>query len=326
MTTSRKTQPDPDSAPVGTQPAKPSTARAWFRFAVRCVLYYLGFILMLAFFQRSLIYPATRVERLTPSDAGLPLGQVHDITFPSADGLTLHGWHILPKSKIAVNQSQCDEYLNENGPVSLYFPGNGGNRRHRVDEFQLLSNLGCHVFAFDYRGYGENPGSPSEKKFAEDAASAWRYLTEDRKIAPKRILLYGESLGGGVATRLAAEQSEAQTPPRGLILRSTFRSMVDAASYHYPWLPVRMILIDRYPSMDRITRVTCPIIQFHGARDSIVPLSSGRALFDAAPEKSATGIAKTFVELPRADHNDVLLTSELPVRDALHAFLDTISK
>ena len=111
--------------------------------------------------------------------------------------------------------------------------------------------------------------------------------------------------------------------PGGLILRSTFSSLTDAGAYHFPWLPVRWVLIDRFPSEQRIRDVTCPLLQFHGRRDTIVPLRLGQKLFAAAPEKSASGVAKKFVELPNADHNDVMETSGRDIAKAVSEFFQT---
>jgi fermentation-respiration switch protein FrsA (DUF1100 family) len=180
------------------------------------------------------------------------------------------------------------------------------------------------VFIFDYRGYGENAGSPTEEALSADAQSVWEYATDERKIAPDRFILYGESLGGGVAVRLASELSEAGTPPGALILRSTFTSLVDMGSHHYPWLPVRLVMVDRFPSAERIPAVTCPILQIHGARDTIIPIKFGRRLFETAPEASATGIPKRFVELPKADHNDVIFVAEPEMRQAVGEFLESV--
>ena len=156
---------------------------------------------------------------------------------------------------------------------------------------------------------------------AQDAHSIWRYATADRGVARDRIILYGESLGGAVAVRLAAELSQSQEPPGGLVLRSTFSSLVEVAAYHYPWLPVRWALIDRFLSTDRIRHVTCPILLIHGDADTIVPLSLTRLLYEAAPEVSASGVAKSLVVIPGVDHNDVLFVAEDDVRQALHDFL-----
>jgi len=207
----------------------------------------------------------------------------------------------------------------------LYFSGNAGNRAWRIPEFEVFTQLGCDVFVFDYRGYGENPGSPSEEHLAADATAAWRYATQTRRIEPHRLILFGESLGGGVAVRLAAEQCAAGTPPGGLVLRATFSSLPDAAAYHYPWLPVRWLLVDRYPSAARMPQVTCPILHIHGLRDTIIPIQLGKKLFAAAPPQSASGIPKRFVELPAADHNDILAVAVPEFRDAVAEFLKRLS-
>jgi pimeloyl-ACP methyl ester carboxylesterase len=320
MTSSQKTQPDPDKPPLATATVT-SPARRWIWFGVRCFLFYTGVVLMLAAVQRTLMYPATKTEKIDPSNAGLPLFRVHSIDIQTQDGLTLHGWHILPAGKIAFDRAACDKLLQEQNFVVLHFHGNGGNRIHRSDDYQEWGRVKCHVIAFDYRGYGENSGSPSETKLVQDAQAAWKYLREDRKVPAHRILIFGESLGGGVATQLAAGVCEQGTPPGGLILRSTFSSMVDAASYNYPWLPVRLVLLDRYESIRRIPHVTCPILILHGKLDTIVPFNLGRKLFEAAPDKSASGIPKTFVELPDSDHNDYLATDGPLYRDSLAAFV-----
>ncbi|MFO1021597.1 MAG: alpha/beta hydrolase [Planctomycetales bacterium] len=119
-----------------------------------------------------------------------------------------------------------------------------------------------------------------------------------------RIFIYGESLGGGMAVRLAAECCQKGDVPGGLIVQSSFTSLVEAGGYHFPWLPVSWLLIDRYASIERINKVTCPILVLHGKRDSIVPFSMGRKLFETAAEKSESGVAKEFIEL-ECDHNDV---------------------
>jgi pimeloyl-ACP methyl ester carboxylesterase len=188
-------------------------------------------------------------------------------------------------------------------------------------EVQVLTEAGADVLIFDYRGFGDSPGEPSEEGLARDARAVWSFATETNKIESRRIVLYGESLGGGVAVRLASELSLNKTPPAGMILRSTFSSLTDAASSHFPFIPVRWLLIDRFPSDQRIREVTCPLLQFHGQRDTIVPLRLGQKLFAAAPDKSVSGITKKLVELPQADHNDVLESSRPEVSKAIREFL-----
>jgi hypothetical protein len=281
---------------------------------------------MFASLQRSLIYLPTREARIEPQDAGLPRGQVHTVTVRADDQLELRGWHVLADGRSAANREECDRELAAGRRLVLYFSGNGANRRYRVSEFGVLTSLGVDVFNLDYRGYGDNSGSPSEEMLAADARAIWNYATRERNVEPDRIILYGESLGGAVAVRLAAGLCEADGAPAGVILRSTFSSLVDAGAHHYPWLPVRLALVDRFASIDHIPQVTCPILQIHGARDSIMPIALGRRLFEAAPQRSSSGIAKEFVELPSAGHNDVTSVATAELRSAIRGFLTRLDE
>ena len=146
----------------------------------------------------------------------------------------------------------------------------------------------------DYRGYGGNPGTPTESGLLLDASAARRWV--DRRLAghPSRVAYFGESLGTGVAVALAVER-----PPDALILRSPYTSMVDVAGYHYPFLPARWLLRDRYPSDQRIGSLACPILIVAAERDSVVPARLARRLFDAAPPAT-----RHWLLLPGTDHND----------------------
>jgi fermentation-respiration switch protein FrsA (DUF1100 family) len=138
-----------------------------------------------------------------------------------------------------------------------------------------------------------------------DARAIWNYAVDDLKVPANRIVLYGESLGGGVATRLAANLCTDGIEPGGLIIQSSFNSLVAAGQYHFPLLPVNLLLIDRFESEKHIRHVTCPILHLHGELDTIVPLKLGKKLFSAAPERSSKGVAKQMVLLPHTNHNDV---------------------
>jgi fermentation-respiration switch protein FrsA (DUF1100 family) len=256
----------------------------------------------------------------------MPRGQVHTITVPAADQTVLHGWHVLPDGHTAANRAECDRELAAGRRLVLYFSGNAGNRRYRPLEFGIFTRLGADVFIFDYRGYGDNSGSPSEELLVSDARAIWNYATQERGVPANRIILYGESLGGGVAVRLAAELSQSDSAPAGLIIRSTFPSLVEAGEYHYPFLPVRLALVDRFESAVHVPDVTCPMLQLHGIRDTIMPIELGRRLFEAAPERSSSGIAKQFVELQNAGHNDVTLVAEKELREAIQGFLYTLDR
>jgi hypothetical protein len=284
----------------------------------RVVYWYLIILVMLAVFQRYLIYQPTRAAVIDPKLSGLEAGRIEEIQVPTADGLQLHGWCVreFSPSREAGRNGSADH------PTVIYFGGNAGHRGYRAIELDLLSRLGADAYLVDYRGYGDNPGSPTEEKLAADAQAVWKFVTTTRHVPASRVVLLGESLGGGVATRLASELSQAGTPPGGLILRSTFSGLAEVASYHYPWLPVKMLLIDRFPSAERIAHVTCPVLVLHGNVDDIVPFESGKQLFDAAPAASATSIAKTFVVLPGAGHNDIQYTARDAYRAAVKQFLD----
>lgn len=316
-------EPMPSSV---TDPRRPAGwRRRWLRGVVLFVVVpYLSILAMLAAFQRSLIYVPTRESDISPQQAGFATGTAHPINVTTGDGLRLNGWHVLPKGRTAENAGGCDAELARR-PLVLFFHGNGGHRGHRDDDYRLLAGLDLNVFAFDYRGYGDNPGDPTEEALAADAHLFWQYATAEKHVRPEQIILFGESIGGGVATRLAAELCRAGTPPAGLILRSTFSSLTDQAAFLYPWLPVRLVLLDRYPSIERIGDVNCPILILHGRLDSIVPYNLGERLFDAAPATSAAGISKRMVELPSANHNDVLATEAPAFRAAVREFLTQIT-
>lgn len=294
--------------------------RWWRRLAGLTLLPYLFVTGMLGFLQRSLIYlPAKGAVPVT--EAGYPPQQLREIKRVTEDGITLHGWFVRAdgadwSADALPPDDQCW--------IMLYFPGNGGHRGYRLKEIRQMTSLGCHVVYFDYRGYAENGGTPSEEDIARDARGTWDFATRQLGAAPDRIVLWGESLGGGVATRLAADLSREGRPPAGLVLRGTFTSLVDAAAYHYPWLPVRWLLLDRYPSLVRIGSVTCPLLMIHGRLDRIVPFEQGQRLFAAAPAVSGNGVPKRFVELPHAGHNDMMYVAADEIHSALRDFLQSL--
>lgn len=305
-------------------PRRPLLLSPWKRWMLILTIPTVGVVVMFVAFQRSLIYHPFVEKTLPAKLAELPTGRAHDVVSKTEDGLDLRGWLILAKGHVAETDQELEAKLAEGRPVVLYFGGNAANRRYRTLEVAVLADAGADVLIFDYRGYGDNLGEPTEAGLARDARAAWRFATETKKIESRRIVLFGESLGGGVAVGLASELSQKKDPPAGVILRSTFNSLTDAGAYHFPWLPVRWLLFDRFSSEQRIRDVTCPLLQFHGRRDTIIPLQLGKKLFAAAPEKSASGIAKQFVELPKADHNDVMESSGTDVSRAVRNFLPVV--
>ena len=206
-----------------------------------------------------------------------------DVSFTTEDGLVLHGWYF------AATGSRR---------TVLLFNGNAGSRESRLPLAGELLARGYAVLLFDYRGYGGNPGSPTEEGLMRDARAAQAWLVAQPGVDPEGLVYVGESLGAAVALALATER-----PPSALVLRSPFTSMADAGRVHYPWLPIALLLQDRYSSIERIHRVKCPLLVIAGEQDSIVPHAQSRRLFEAAP-----GPAKHFLSIPGADHNDPQLT------------------
>jgi uncharacterized protein len=244
--------------------------------------------------QRRLIYlPAPRA---VPAAAALLPG-AEEVSFPTEDGLRLDGW-FLPAAAAG------------RGPAVLVCNGNAGNRSLRAPLAAALARAGLAVLLFDYRGYAANPGRPTEPGLAADARAAAAYLAGRPEVDPARLVYFGESLGAAVALRLATER-----PPAALVLRSPFWSLAEVGRVHYPWLPVSLLLADRYDAAGRVGRLAAPLLVVAGERDRIVPAAHSRRLFDAAPQP------KRFVLLPGADHNDLDLLAGPRLLDEVTAFL-----
>ena len=319
----------PEPAPDSVTPATPDTSKrkasslTW-RFFISSLRIVLLLLIMLAWFQRSLIYHPAKVKELPASGSHLAHA-VFDVAVKSHDGLTLNGWLMLagqPRSELPVDPKPL---LKKGRPLVIVFPGNAGHRAYRSHLLHTFGELGVDAMIFDYRGYGENLGKPSEAQFVKDARTVWDFATKTLAVSPRQIVLYGESLGGGSAVRLASDLCRDRIEPGGLIVESTFNSLAAAGGHHFPILPVSLLLMDRFESSRHITAVTCPILQLHGVRDRVVPVSLGKKLFDAAPAQSSRKIPKRQVLLPNSDHNDVY-GPDLPlVVDALRAFLKQVA-
>lgn len=274
-------------------------------------------LLMLVLLQRHLIYQPTR-EPVVHAMAGATADRLTDVSIVTSDGVTLKGWHVAARTAGQSGGAAPADHAPRR--LTIYFQGNAVHRGRRGKQFTMLSNLGSDVLIVDYRGYGESGGRPSEQGLALDACAIWKHAIEELGFTADQIVLFGESLGGGVATGLAAELCEQGVVPGGLILRATFASLVDTARHHYPWLPVSWLLIDRYPSIDRLPRINCPLLVLHGDQDQIIPFAHSERLYAAAPERSANGVPKMFVPLPGAGHNDILYVAAERVEGALTEF------
>jgi fermentation-respiration switch protein FrsA (DUF1100 family) len=297
-------------------------------------------------FQRHLIYLPSPGP-VPPAASVLPGAE--DVTFETTDGLRLHGWFVpaagveggwgavdspapaRPRSVTLPEGAPPQAGEGESrpapegaarlvedpvaarprpGPAVLVCNGNGGDRSMRAALAVALSRLGLAVLLFDYRGYGGNPGSPSEEGLAADARAALAHLAGRPEVDPGRVVYLGESLGAAVALRLAVER-----PPAALVLRSPFASLAEVGRRHYPVLPVSLLLRDRYDSAAVAGRLSAPLLVVAGGRDRIVPASHSRRLFAAAPQP------KRLVVLEGADHNDHDLLAGPRLVDELRAFL-----
>ncbi len=244
--------------------------------------------------ERMLFLPGVpgRAHEVTPLALGLDYQDVH---FKTADDVSLHGWYVSAPAP--------------RGTV-LFFHGNAGNVSHRLDSIAIFHALGLDVFIIDYRGYGQSEGQASEDGTYRDAEAAWRYLTAGRGIEPGRIVIFGRSLGGAVAARLARG-----VEPAAVIIESSFTSAADVASRLYPFLPVRFLLRLEYPVADDLERSSSPVLVVHSRGDEIIPFGMGKALYEAAPQP------KAFLEL-KGDHNSAFLLDRDRYLEGLRDFLD----
>ena len=225
--------------------------------------------------QRSLMYfPDANLP--VPGDVGAPEFQV--VSYRTSDALELVSWYRPAKKGFA---------------TIVYFQGNGGNISHRIFKTQALIEAGYGLLLVGYRGYGGNPGQPSEDGLYHDARAALAYL-QGQGLPSERLVMLGESLGSGVAVRMATE-----TKFRAIILEAPYTSTVDVGQAAYFFLPVKMLMYDRFPSIDIIGGIQAPLLVIHGERDRIIPTRFGRLLFQAAPQPKEAHF------LPGAGHNDL---------------------
>jgi uncharacterized protein len=244
---------------------------------------------MLAALQRQLIYFP---DSTTVPAAGDVIDGARDVTVRTSDGLALGAWFVPARSASDMHMAV------------LVAPGNGGNRWGRASLAVELSRHGLAVLLMDYRGYGGNPGSPSEEGLARDAMAA-ALLLDELGYPARRTIYFGESLGTGVVAALQARRM-----PAGLVLRSPFTELADVGAHHYPWLPVRMLLTDKFKTVELLSDSAVPVTVVYGDRDSIVPSDLSARVADEA---------KYLVErvvLRGADHNDPVMFGP-PVADAV---------
>ena len=238
---------------------------------ILAVLAYGGVLALMYVFQRSLMYFPDRA-RTPPAVAGLP--RAEEVTLKSADGENLIAWYVPPQAS---------------KPLVIYFHGNGGALNLRADRFRWLTADGFGLLGVSYRGYGGSTGKPTESGLLLDAMAAYDFAAA--RFPSGRIVLWGESLGTGVAVALAAER-----PIGGLILDAPFTSAADIGASAYPFIPVRWFIKDSFRSDERIGRVKAPLLVLHGGMDGIIPVRFGERLFALANEP------KRIVRFPSGGH------------------------
>jgi len=244
--------------------------------------------------ERSLIYYPTRRLEATPRDYGLAFEEVR---LAAEDNVRLHGWYVPGRRPVTL----------------LWCHGNAGNISHRLENLRLIHDrLGVGVLIFDYRGYGESEGVPSEVGTYRDARAFRAWQRRHPLAGPTPVVYFGRSLGAAVATTLAAED-----PPTALILETPFASVRAMASVTLPVVGylAGLLLRTRYDTLGRIDQVHVPVLVLHGDADEVVPFEQGRAVFEAAREP------KAFVTIPRAHHNDTYLVGGEPYWQAWERFL-----
>ncbi|MBF0124353.1 MAG: alpha/beta hydrolase [Magnetococcales bacterium] len=256
---------------------------------VSLVLYAAASLYLFLTQEQKIFHPIRQLQQ-TPQDWGLNFESV----VLSSEGIPIHGWWIAG----AADQTAV-----------LFCHGNSGNIADAAvaDRSRLLHELGLGVFLFDYRGYGNSKGTPSEIGSYRDGEAAMRFLVDEKKIAVQRLLLYGHSLGGGVASWLAVNH-----PVRGVILEGSFTSIEDMAEERYPYLPVRRLARVHYNNLERISWLRAPLLIIHSRDDEVVAFAHGQRLFAAAPGP------KTFLEIS-GTHNSGFNHSVAAIKQAVTA-------
>ena len=241
--------------------------------------------------QEKLVYfPGSEVTA-TPKEVGLTFDELY---IETSDGEKIHTWDIPAKAS--------SKYI-------LFLHGNAGNIGNRLNTISLLNRLGHSIAILDYRGYGKSTGKPSEQGTYQDALAVFKYLINTRGVAAENIVIYGRSLGGGVATWLAS-----QVNPGGLILESTFSRLIDMGKHRYPFLPTELLTRIQYDSLSHIKMVKCPVLVAHSVDDETVPYELGKQLAEGTPN------LKHFVTLS-GGHNETFFDAGKDYYDLLTTFI-----
>ncbi len=259
---------------------------------------YIAFMAIMFIKQRDFMYFPNRTNIKQYEIFSKSLGDFVEIK--TEDGLNLTGFYIPP---------------NDNKPVLVHFHGNGGNISGRYPVLKQYTDKGYGALLSEYRGYGGNAGTPSEQGFYKDARAYLNWLEYDKQISHKKIIIYGESIGTGIATQIAFEAAKENKPYAAVVLEAPFSSALNLAKQTYFFLPVGWLLKDRYESDKKIEHILSPLLIIHGAQDNIIPMAHGKKLYTLAERP------KTLKIIKEAGHNNIHLYGA-----ALHVldFLSTI--
>ena len=255
---------------------------------------YLIICILLLVFQRFLIYFPDNTVFFNPNHVNL---NYEDVYFKTEDNVSINAW-LIP----------ADSSKN----VIIFCHGNAGNISHRLESIQIFNTLSLDVFIFDYRGFGKSEGSISEEGTYLDASGAWDYLISQKNYKPSQIIIFGRSLGSGIASWLAREKN-----PGGLILESSFTSLPDLGAKIYPFFPVRTLARYKYPTLENLKKISCPVLFIHSKNDEIIPYSLGIENYKSAKEP------KEFLEI-QGSHNDGFMVSGEKYMEGIAKFVENI--
>jgi fermentation-respiration switch protein FrsA (DUF1100 family) len=260
------------------------------------------FALWLRWNEPNMIYYPDRHIDQTPDQVGF---KYEDVTLTTSDGVRINGWYLPSPEPANANPGAT--------LTVLLFHGNAGNMSHRFEKLAVLRELGVDTFIIDYRGYGRSGGKPDEQGTYRDARAAYDHLIQQRKLSPRSIVVYGESLGSAVAADLATKVNVG-----GLILEEAFTSVGDVGQKMFPFLPIRWLVWNKYDTLSKMPRVKVPLLIFHSRDDELFSLRHAQRLLAAANDP------KQLVEL-RGNHNDAFLVSASIYHDALQKFFATVA-
>ena len=273
--------------------------RPWWKRVLRGVVVYavtplVLFLLLMLIFEDSLIYHPSR-----PPEGDWTLEPwIEDVTLTASDGTRLHGWFCKGE---------------EAKWTILFCHGNAGNLTHRRDFMKQLVALPADVLIIDWRGYGKSEGSPSEAGLYLDVRAAYDYLTQTRGVPAEQIVIYGVSLGAAPAIELAT-----QVPCGRMIIQSAFCSIPEMSKQVIPLIPVGWMVRTKYDNLSKAPKLTMPTLHIHSVDDEVIPFDQGRRVFEAAPDP------KTFYEVPKGGHNNLIWSEGRRFDEHLRAFLDLV--